>query len=524
MADKPVSGLSENTSPNDNDFYYTSTPGTPRGDKFARWSTIKATLKTYFDTLYQNALGYTAENTANKASDFTTLNNTKYPTTQAVENRIDTKVAAAVVGLYDDRGNYNASGNTFPASGGSGTSGAILKGDIWTISVAGTLGGTAVIVGQTVRALVDTPGQTAANWAISVGSSEVASASETAAGIVERATQSETDTGTDDSRYITPLKLSTWSGLLGKVLTGLSLATNAAITASDTILSALGKLQKQITDLITTVAGKEPSLGNPDVDGKVLSSTAAGVRSWITAGGSSSDASETVKGIAEIATQTEVNTGTDDTRFVTPLKLSSRPIPLTQLDNQAALTVLANATNASAKPTAVAATTAERVFGRNASNALAFVQVATNYIADLAVSTAKIAANAVTRAKLSQSPGYTVIGNPTGSTADPTDWEAVDLYSRTATATDYTVLATDTKVVVTSTAAARTMTIGFAASSVTAGHEILFKDESNGAATNNITITPNGSDTIEDGTINTNGGVLKIYSDGVSKWWKIYKQ
>jgi hypothetical protein len=362
-----------------------------------------------------------------------------------------------------------------------------------------------------------------ASWKLT-GGSPVSAASETVEGIVERATQSETDTGTDDSRYITPLKLSTWSGLLGKVLTGLSLATNAAITASDTILSALGKLQKQITDLITTVAGKEPSLGNPDVDGKVLSSTAAGVRSWITAGGSSSDASETVKGIAEIATQTEVNTGTDDTRFVTPLKLSSRPIPLTQLDNQAALTVLANATNASAKPTAVAATTAERVFGRNASNALAFVQVATNYIADLAVSTAKIAANAVTRAKLSQSPGYTVIGNPTGSTADPTDWEAVDLYSRTATATDYTVLATDTKVVVTSTAAARTMTIGFAASSVTAGHEILFKDESNGAATNNITITPNGSDTIEDGTINTNGGVLKIYSDGVSKWWKIYKQ
>lgn len=32
-----------------------------------------------------------------------------------------------VVGLLDDRGNYNASVNTFPASGGSGTAGAILK-------------------------------------------------------------------------------------------------------------------------------------------------------------------------------------------------------------------------------------------------------------------------------------------------------------------------------------------------------------------------------------------------------------
>lgn len=35
------------------------------------------------------------------------------------------------------------------------------------------------------------------------------------------------------------------------------------------------------------------------------------------------DATETVKGIAEIATQTETNTGTDDTRFVTPLKLAT---------------------------------------------------------------------------------------------------------------------------------------------------------------------------------------------------------
>lgn len=33
------------------------------------------------------------------------------------------------------------------------------------------------------------------------------------------------------------------------------------------------------------------------------------------------DASETVKGIAEIATQAETNTGTDDARLVTPLKL-----------------------------------------------------------------------------------------------------------------------------------------------------------------------------------------------------------
>jgi hypothetical protein len=75
-------------------------------------------------------------------------------------------VDSLVSGVLRDRGNYDASGNTFPASGGSGTAGAIKKGDLWYISVAGTLGSAAVGVGDTVRALADTPGQTAGNWAV----------------------------------------------------------------------------------------------------------------------------------------------------------------------------------------------------------------------------------------------------------------------------------------------------------------------------------------------------------------------
>lgn len=118
---------------------------------------------------------------------------------------VDSEIDAAVVGLYDDRGNYDASVNTFPASGGSGSAGAILKGDIWTISVAGTLGGTAVIAGQTVRAKQDTPGQTAGNWAISVGSTEINNASETVSGKVEKATQTEVNAGTGTGGTGAPL-------------------------------------------------------------------------------------------------------------------------------------------------------------------------------------------------------------------------------------------------------------------------------------------------------------------------------
>lgn len=72
-----------------------------------------------------------------------------------------------VVGLLDDRGNHDASSNSWPSSGGSGSAGAILKGDLWTISVGGTLGSSVVTPGDTIRALVDTPGTTASNWAIS---------------------------------------------------------------------------------------------------------------------------------------------------------------------------------------------------------------------------------------------------------------------------------------------------------------------------------------------------------------------
>lgn len=94
------------------------------------------------------------------------------PTELALLSGISTPLAtqayadALVVGLWDDRGNYNASVNTFPASGGSGSAGIVKKGDIWTVSVAGTLGGHSVTAGDTVRALQDTPGQTDSNWAI----------------------------------------------------------------------------------------------------------------------------------------------------------------------------------------------------------------------------------------------------------------------------------------------------------------------------------------------------------------------
>jgi hypothetical protein len=47
----------------------------------------------------------------------------------------------------------------------------------------------------------------------------VPQASETTAGIAEIATQAETDSGTDDQRIVTPLKLANWSGRIRKYTT-----------------------------------------------------------------------------------------------------------------------------------------------------------------------------------------------------------------------------------------------------------------------------------------------------------------
>jgi len=144
-------------------------------------------------------------------------------------------IEAAAVGLFDDRGAYDASVNTYPAAGGSGTAGAVLKGDIWTVSVAGTLGGATVTAGDTVRALVDTPGQTASNWAIAETNIGFVPEPAIAAGTTAqywRGDKSWRDFATD---------------VRATLATGLSLATSQVIAATDTVILALGYLQAQIT-------------------------------------------------------------------------------------------------------------------------------------------------------------------------------------------------------------------------------------------------------------------------------------
>jgi hypothetical protein len=101
---------------------------------------------------------------------------TKTETDTADTNTLNSAKSYAdglVVGLLDDRGNYNptTNSNLYPTTGGSGASGAILKGDLWSINglgsgVSATIGTKTVTDGDVIRALVNTPSNTDANWVI----------------------------------------------------------------------------------------------------------------------------------------------------------------------------------------------------------------------------------------------------------------------------------------------------------------------------------------------------------------------
>lgn len=127
----------------------------------------------------------------------------------------------------------------------------------------------------------------------------------------------------------------------------------------------------------------------------------------------------------------------------------------------------------------------------------------------------------------SQSVDMVAIQNATGS-----NFFSIDKYGQTkvqgglvgnriATAASYTVLTNDFFIGVTSTAAARTITLP-TATAAGAGKVYIIKDESGAAATNNITVARSSTDTIDgaiSAVISTNYGVVRLYTDGSSKWF-----
>lgn len=74
-------------------------------------------------------------------------------------------------GVEHFRGDYDASGNAYPSSGGTGPSGVPSAGDEWFVYVPGDLDvdGLGVITvnsGALLKSRVTTPGQTPSNWRV----------------------------------------------------------------------------------------------------------------------------------------------------------------------------------------------------------------------------------------------------------------------------------------------------------------------------------------------------------------------
>lgn len=98
------------------------------------------------------------------------------------------------------------------------------------------------------------------------------------------------------------------------------------------------------------------------------------------------------------------------------------------------------------------------------------------------------------------------------------------LLARIAKTVSYNLAATDCIIGANTTGGAITLTLPLANSVGDTTHALAYiiVDEGGAALVNNITVATSGGNTISGGLtsllINTNGGILRLYSNGVSKW------
>ncbi|ARW57673.1 long tail fiber proximal subunit [Kosakonia phage Kc304] len=137
-------------------------------------------------------------------------------------------------------------------------------------------------------------------------------ATETRIGFSELATQAETDAGTDDFRIVTPKKLNDRKAR--EDLTGLArIATQVEFDAGtlDNVISTPLKVKTHFNDTARTSVVTDSGLVE---QGTLWNHYTLDIQ----------EASETQRGTARLATQGEVDTGTDDKTVVTPLKLHKK--------------------------------------------------------------------------------------------------------------------------------------------------------------------------------------------------------
>lgn len=275
-------------------------PITPTGDLEA---TNVADAIAELEAEKQPRLGFNPENVGNKATNLTeNTSNTKYPTVKATADGDHATLEAAkayadsvTTNALNFRGYHDPTGGTvYPTTGGTGTAGAIEPGNTWEIDTAG--GG--YDVGDLIVAKFADPGQTAANWGKTAHNTT--QATELARGTAMLATQVEIEDedSTNDIDIVTPQKF--WFGIARFVALPFTWAAKQIFTTAPRFSSVL------LNQYLKVDANKD-LVGVTQIPGADVAT-----------------ATDTTKGVVELATATEVKTATDAIRAITPATLAAR--------------------------------------------------------------------------------------------------------------------------------------------------------------------------------------------------------
>lgn len=139
-----------------------------------------------------------------------------------------------VTSVFRAAGNWDASVGTFPTTG-TGSGGAIRRGDTYIVSVAGTMGGKLYDVGDSFYANVAAPAQTAANWSKFEANTEQATSALRGTVKLYTTTGTNTDGGVDQNTLSTQLDLK--APLASPALTGTPTAPTATPGTNTTQLA-----------------------------------------------------------------------------------------------------------------------------------------------------------------------------------------------------------------------------------------------------------------------------------------------
>lgn len=183
-----------------------------------------------------------------------TATSTNIATAGSIKAYVDNRIAS----LGNLEGGFAAgSASNFPIS-----SGGTKAGDYWYVTSAGTVQGVVLNIGDLLIAAVDSASTTnPADWIFLESNRD--QATETVKGVAEIATQTETNTGTDDERIVTPLKLKTFidartGGYAANVgnASATSFTVNHALNATDVVVQVKDNstLDLVITDVVITDA------------------------------------------------------------------------------------------------------------------------------------------------------------------------------------------------------------------------------------------------------------------------------